>query len=117
MKTSKPKTQGRDPQEMRVLLERKAREGLTYPQLSQLTGIPRGTLAWWAHRLKKEGLPEERRSEPSPFVEVRLSGGEPASEAPPFELVLSQGRLRIPPGFHGPSLQVLLRILRQGEGC
>ena len=103
------------------ILEKKRDEGLSYRQLSQLTGIPKGTLAWWAHRLRKKGILKggefEAPTPPSPFVEVRLSGGEVPSEAPPFELILSHGRLRIPPGFHGPSLQALLGILRQGEGC
>jgi predicted AAA+ superfamily ATPase len=33
--------------EIRALLARKAREKLSYTQLSRLTGIPKGTLAFW----------------------------------------------------------------------
>ncbi len=33
---------------MRRLLARRARQGLTYGELSRQTGIPTGTLGWWS---------------------------------------------------------------------
>ena len=56
MKSSKPKAKSRAAQAMLGILEKKRDEALSYRQLSQLTGIPKGTLAWWAHRLRKKGI-------------------------------------------------------------
>ena len=41
--------------QMRSLLARRRREGLTYEELSAESGIPAGTLASWQSRLKREG--------------------------------------------------------------
>ena len=101
-------------EEIRAILARKTAEGLSYTELSRLTGIPRGTLGFWAHRLRKK----EKKAGPTPsaFVEVKLPQEEASSQGPAFELVLSRGLLRIPPGFHPGSLEVLLQVL-EGEPC
>ena len=39
---------------MRSLLARRDREGLTYQELSDESGIPSGTLASWQYRLREE---------------------------------------------------------------
>lgn len=105
--------------EIRALLARKAREKLSYTQLSRLTGIPKGTLAFWAHKLRKAGKAAAPSSPkdgaPSPFVEVLVPPREASLQCPAIELVLPQGLLRIPPGFHGPSLKALLHILQEEE--
>jgi len=36
-------------------------EGLTYRQLSEYSGIPAGTLNWWAHRLRHEVVNDDGR--------------------------------------------------------
>ena len=40
--------------QMRSLLARRDREGLTYQELSDESGIPAGTLASWQYRLRAE---------------------------------------------------------------
>ena len=85
----------------------------------RLTGIPKGTLAFWAHKLRKAGKAAAPSSPkdgaPSPFVEVLVPPREASLQCPAIELVLPQGLLRIPPGFHGPSLKALLHILQEEE--
>ena len=40
--------------QMRSLLARRDREGLTYQELSDESGVPAGTLASWQYRLREE---------------------------------------------------------------
>lgn len=40
--------------EMEQLFVLREAEGLTYRELSEHSGIPLGTLNWWAHRLRHE---------------------------------------------------------------
>lgn len=54
-----------DPDEIRELLSRRDREGLTYRELSEESGIPIGTLSYWRARLRR------RESEPL-FEELRI---------------------------------------------
>jgi len=56
---------------MRRLVRRREREGLSYATLSAMSGIPAGTLAWWAHRLRSTTAARSReRRGGSEFVEV-----------------------------------------------
>ena len=52
---------------MERLLERRAREGLTFRELSEESGIPIPTLSYWASKLRREGAEVEAR-----LVEVEL---------------------------------------------
>lgn len=64
--------------EMRRLLSEREREGLTYRELSERCGVPAGTLASWAFKLR-------RMAEPAiEFVELK------AAEQP-----VSRGRVEI----------------------
>jgi len=117
-----PRKSGSTPndKEIRAILARKERKGLTYAQVSRETGIPVGTLTSWANRLRKKPKPPKETSaipSPSSFVEVLFSGDEASRGDSSFELQLPQGLLRIPPGFHPPSLRALLQILLQEGSC
>ncbi len=41
-------------QQMAALLDRRDREGLTYGELSDESGVPAGTLASWKYRFRRE---------------------------------------------------------------
>ena len=43
--------------QMTRLLARRESEGLSLRELSECSGIPVGTLSWWAHRLRAESGP------------------------------------------------------------
>ncbi len=63
--------------EIRALPARKGREKSRSTKLSRLTGPPKGTFAFWAHKLRKAGKAAAPSSPkdgaPSPFVEVLVS--------------------------------------------
>jgi hypothetical protein len=110
--------------QIRDLLARRDREGLTLAALSRESGIPTGTLGYWAWKLRQE--PKHAR-EVSPaarpraeyasvvFVEV-LAKGEARSEVPgvAIEVLLADGRhLAVQPGFDADHLVRLVRALDQ----
>lgn len=115
-------------QQMQRILARKGREGLSWRELSLRTGVPLSSLMWWARKLRQDpprGLPSSSELKtdpvvpaPSPFMEVHLgpTGGDSSPQAtgavlPGFELVLGRLLLRVPAGFHPPSLARLLQVL------
>ncbi len=58
-------------EQMRGWLDRRERQGLTFRELSDQTGVPIGTLASWAWKLRQEsGDPEPVECRPSGFVEL-----------------------------------------------
>lgn len=100
-------------EEVRRLLLRRSAEGLTYRELSRLSGIPAGTLAWWSSRLRCQAASAE-----DAFVELTASA-DPALDvarsepgAAPLEVVLAGGRrLIVRPGFDEAELTRLVRAL------
>ena len=102
-----------DAAEMRRLLRRKQREGLTYGQLSERSGVPSSTLQWWKRRLAQSGdsvaVAEEK--EPSVrFVEAAVLAAGPSGAR--YEVVLANGRrLVLEEGFRRESVRDLLGIL------
>lgn len=62
-------------EQMRRWLSRRERQGLTFRALSLETGVPVGTLACWAWKLRNErrSAPAKRRRQP-PFVELVAEG-------------------------------------------
>lgn len=91
---------------MRRLLARREREGLTLAELSLRTGVPTGTLGWWASRL--------RRDRPAGFVELveRPAPAEAKAPAGRIELVLRDGlRVLVPGGVDAAEVQRLVRAL------
>jgi transcriptional regulator with XRE-family HTH domain len=61
---------------MRDLFALREADGLTYRELSELSGVPQGTLSWWAAELRRrDGVASPR------FVEVVLESGAAADDA------------------------------------
>lgn len=88
------------------MLARRDREGLTLAELSRRTGVPTGTLGWWASRL--------RREVPAGFIElVELPAPAEATGATGrVELVLKDGlRVVLPCGIDAAEVQRLVRAL------
>ena len=95
-------------EEMRRLLARRQREGLTFAELSRQTRIPVGTLAWWSSRLRSEPAGDR-----AGFVELKA---EVDPQVPPrddrIEVVLVRGRrLIVPRGFDAGEVLRLVRAL------
>lgn len=82
MRSMKRRTQRRV--EIERLLALRESEGLSLRELARRSGIPVGTLSWWAHKLRNEG-PEHR------FTEVAVLDGDHviAADAEPAPAGLS----------------------------
>src|SRR5262245_43322660 len=93
-------------EQIRRLLERREREGLTYRELARRTGESPTTLAWWSSRLRRE------RSRSRGFVELVPRTGTGASRPGSFEIVLGSGRRVVTPAdFEEGALRRLLAVL------
>lgn len=92
------------------LLEQRDREGLSYPVLSERSGVPASTLQRWGRKLAAE---RRDACAPAPFVEVV-----PAAEEPPLgrvEVLLRSGHvLYLEPGPPSEGLTELVTLL---ESC
>jgi hypothetical protein len=85
-------------EEMRRLLGRREREGLTFRELAERTGVPVGTLASWAWKLRQES--RTPRASPSRGDGPQFLELVPAAEVGPvrvdgcgeIEVVLANGR-------------------------
>jgi transcriptional regulator with XRE-family HTH domain len=96
-------------EQMRRLLARRDRDGLTFAELGRRTGIPAGTLAWWSSRLRREV-----QVAPTGFVELVADAGAPddSGGAVRIELVLKDGlRVLVPCGSDVAQVQRLVRAL------
>jgi hypothetical protein len=107
--------------EMRRLLGMREREGLTFRELAERSGVPVGTLAFWAWKLRQEARSSPgsvSRGGGSQFVElvpvadverVRVDGGGA------IEVVLTNGRRLIV----GESFdeERLVRVVKALERC
>lgn len=97
---------------MRRHLRRREREGLTYPELEELTGVSRHTLSWWAWKLRREEDPG-----PGPggaaFLEVDVLPEEAPAEAG-VEITLANGRrLALQAGFDEETLRRAVAVLER----
>lgn len=96
--------------EMRRLLRRREREGLTYAELAAVTGESRHTLAWWAWKLRQ---PVHEESGAPPFVELSISPPELATSTG-IEVLLSNGRrLAVQRGFDEETLRRAIALLER----
>ena len=90
------------------LLEERDREGLSFSELSERSGVPIGTLQRWGRRLSAE-----RQARSPAFVEV-VAAPAVASEDR-IEVLLCSGRtLSLPPGPPFAGLAELVALL---EAC
>lgn len=87
------------------LLARRDREGLTYRELAEETGVSERTLAWWSWKLRRE----RREQTDIGFVELdvaeeSITGG--------LEVELATGhRIRVPAHFDEDTLRRLVAVL------
>jgi hypothetical protein len=98
--------------EMRRWLARRERRGLTFRELSEEVGVPVGTLASWAWKLRQdEGCATTRAGRGPAFVELiapRLMGAR-------IEIALARDRRVIIDGEFDEG--VLARVVRTLEQC
>ena len=104
--------------QMRRVLARWERSGLTLRKFGQQRGIPLSTLTWWRQVFRRAGEPVNAAAKGAPasdvvvFAEVRR----PATvltTPPVLEVVLRAGHvLRVPAGADTETLQRVLQVLQ-----
>ena len=97
---------------MERLLHRRRREGLTFRELSEGSGVPTPTLAWWSRKLERE---DEGRSIAGALVPVEVieevEGCEQPLESVIEIVVRDELRLLVPPTASDAHLRRVLRVL------
>ncbi len=97
---------------MERLLRRRRRDGLTFRELSEDSGVPMPTLAWWSRKLERE---DEGRAVASALVPVEVveqveERGQPLDSV--IEIVVrDEVRLLVPPTASDAHLRRVLRVL------
>jgi len=104
--------------QMRRVLARWQRSGLTLREFGQRRGIPLSTLTWWRQVFRRAGEPVDAApksaaaSDAVVFTEVRLPASVPTTP-PVLEVVLRTGHvLRVPAGADTETLQRVLQALQ-----
>jgi hypothetical protein len=104
--------------QMRRMLARWERSGLTLREFGQQRGIPLSTLTWWRQVFRRAGEPVNPASKSTPasdavlFTEVPRPVTVPTTP-PVLEIVLRNGHvLRVPTGADTDTLQRVLRALQ-----
>ena len=96
-------------EQMRSWLSRREKRGLTFRELSLETGVPVGTLGFWAWKLRRESRDDEA---PSPFVELVVKKPESGDR---LEILLANGRRVLVSA--GLDEEQLVRVVRALERC
>ena len=92
---------------MARLLAMREREGLTFVELSEETGVPASTLAWWSSRLRRE------RESGQTLVPVDVVD-EKASGDSGVEVEVADGAvIRLARGFDAGTLTRAIEVLSQ----
>ncbi len=98
---------------MERLLRKRERQGLTYRELSEESGIPIPTLAWWSRKLECEE--EEDPPQACELVAIEIVDDEPDEDDAAIEIVIDDRlRLLIPPAVSEAHLR---RVLRAAASC
>src|SRR5262245_35244582 len=104
--------------QMRRVLVRWQRSGLTLRKFGQQRGIPLSTLTWWRQVFRRAGEPVDPAPKSAPastalvFTEVPRPATVPATP-PVLEIVLRSGQvLRVPAGADTDTLQRVLQALQ-----
>lgn len=103
-------------EQMRALLARREHRGLTFSELSRESGIPAGTLASWAWKLRQPRSPNGGRARRASFVElVAAPSPEPVTaDAGRIEIVLrGERRVVVDAGFDAEALARVVKTLEQ----
>ena len=111
-------TTSRRARQMRRVLARWQRSGLTLREFGQQRGIPLSTLTWWRQVFRRAGEPVDPASKRTPasdavvFTEVPRPATVPTTP-PVLEIVLRSGHVvRVPAGADGDTLQRVLQVLQ-----
>lgn len=96
-------------EQMRSWLARREKRGLTFRELSLETGVPVGTLGFWAWKLRRDSRDDEA---PSPFVELVAKQPVPGDR---LEIVLANGRRVLVSA--GLDEDQLVRVVQALERC
>jgi hypothetical protein len=104
--------------QMRRVLARWQRSGLTLREFGQQRGIPLSTLTWWRQVFRRAGESVYPASKSAPasdtvvFTEVPRLTTAPTTP-PVLEIVLRSGHLlRVPTGTDSDTLQQVLQVLQ-----
>lgn len=104
--------------QMRRVLARWQRSGLTLREFGQQRGIPLSTLTWWRQVFRRAGEPMKSASNSAPasdavvFTEVPRPATVPKTP-PVLEIVLRSGHvLRLPAGADTETLQRVFQALQ-----
>jgi transcriptional regulator with XRE-family HTH domain len=93
------------------LLRRRHRQGLTYRELSEESGIPAPTLAWWSRKLRLE----RESADGCELVAVEVMDDEPVERSEVIEIVIEGvGSVLVPLTASEAQLQ---RVLRAVTSC
>jgi hypothetical protein len=102
-------------EQVRRWLARRDRHGLTFRELSDETGVPIGTLASWAWKLRQKGPGQEAHGRPSHgFVEL-VGDPDRGGSRGGIEIVLAGGRRVVVPDEVDEDR--LVRVVRALERC
>ena len=96
---------------MERLLRKRERQGLTFRELSEESGIPIPTLSWWSRKLKSE-RGEDAAPRACEFVPIEIVEDEPAEGGEAIEIVIGdQVRLLVPPTASQAHVRCVLRAV------
>lgn len=110
--------------EMRGVLARWKRSGLTQREFAAREGIAVSTITWWAHVFRHAGKATNgcahgkrrrhraRRPGVPAFIEVKTSAMAPPSHTAPLEIVVRTGQvIRVPSQFDAVGLRAVIAAL------
>jgi len=98
--------------EIERLLRERERRGLTYRELSEQSGIPMATLAWWARKLEREAEDTDSGGGGYGLVPVEVVEDELDAQEAVIEIALGDGlRVLVPPAAGEEHLRRVLRVV------
>lgn len=101
--------------EIERLLRKREREGLTYRELSEESGIPIGTLAWWSRRLALRSEESQADAGARELVAVEVIEDEREERGAVIEILVGDGvSVRVPSTASEGHLR---RVLRAVSSC
>jgi len=94
------------------LLRKRARRGLTYRELSEESGIPAPTLAWWSRKLEQEAGSGHGEIEELELVPVEVADDGPVESETAIEIAIGDEiRLMVPASASEDHLRRVLRVM------